>query len=117
MITPMIDFDMNFNVSIKKGYGAAAWDNGTMIMMPSKNPGRDVPIIIHELAHGYFDRTGPYLYESEDDPVNSSIIKYMEFCTHVPKALYNWMGLHVYPPISSANFGDVENMFIISRFK
>lgn len=66
--------------------------------------------IIHELAHinMKLDKNSP------SETYRDKIIKFMEFATNMPHAMWIWQSEHNYPVISSATYGYTDDCLVVA---
>ena len=116
---------ININVVAGVSYGGAMGP-GSDTMELSINSIYNVDVFVHELSHAFMQANGlPEIYSidqlsnlsQEEQEIYDNVIKFMEFCTHSPLALWRWMGLHNYPVISSRSYNYFYNHFVVAAWE
>lgn len=77
-----------------------------------------VGVILHELSHCFMQKIDYDIYDSsnvQNRRFIEKIIEFMEFTTHVPKAMWKWNGDHNYPCICS-KLADIDGYFVVAAW-
>lgn len=107
--------ESEYNVSIdySNGNWAATGGGGSVTFnarFRSETTEQIRSVFIHELAHCdmRIDNNRP------SDTYKNKIIKFMEFATNIPHAMWKWQGAHNYPVISSQRYGFLDDCLVIA---
>lgn len=137
IINSMVNIDPQYNqnqqITFKildsgNTYAGAMSPGGYLMELDIRyvNVADTLSIMVHELSHAYMRHEDlDEIYNISDLSTMSqlevapydNIIKFMEFCTHQPLALWRWMGHHNYPVISSARYSYFYNYFVAAAWE
>ena len=101
-----IDYDSKGNWAASAGSGHVTYNSA--YRNESSNGVRSV--LIHEMAHNFMlnEKNAP------NPTYKDKIIKFMEFATNAPHAMWKWQASHNYPVISSARYTYMDDCLVVA---
>lgn len=105
-MTLKIDYDATGNWAARAG--GSSIDYNAAFRSESLDGVRSV--LVHELAHNNMvnDHNVP------NATYKDKIIKFMEFATNAPYAMWKWQGSHCYPVISSNRYSYIDDCLVVA---
>lgn len=67
-------------------------------------------VLVHEMAHNTMFKD----FNNPNPTYKDKIIKFMEFATNAPYAMWKWQSAHNYPVISSARYGFMDDCLVVA---